>query len=341
MPLVARRPTSGEAQEQRPASARPDAAGDPRQATPPFGTIGRRLRPRPPLPLVAFEPLGTADHGPVAPDAPTRWGAIDETTATGPEERETAPDPSAGGAPAQDGAPDPTGPSDWPLVGPARARRLRGRPRDAEPGRSATPGPTFAPSYAGDATVYPVGRDEPTGSPAGAGEPAGVAWPLAPDRRPLAAPTAAPDLAAARPAGAGEPARDAPGADRPRPADLSIADLSPASVVFVPAARGAARPPIWAAPEAFPQPPAELLVAAAASESRASGAQPVLARADVGRDTAVAVTAPGTLSTAEAPPESAPPSDPHRLAEQVYALLKRRLALESERAGLLSNRRRW
>jgi hypothetical protein len=124
------------------------------------------------------------------------------------------------------------------------------------------------------------------------------------------------------------------------PPEVSIADLSPASVVFVPASRGATRPPIWAAPEAaFARPPTELLVAAAAAD--AGGGRPALARADVSRDGIAAPGSSGTLSTTEAPFESGPPPDPRQLAEQVYALIRRRLAVESERAGLLPSRRRW
>jgi len=131
------------------------------------------------------------------------------------------------------------------------------------------------------------------------------------------------------------------GPSRPLAAEVSIADLSPASVVFVPAARSADRPPIWDAPEAaFGRSTAELLVAAAAAEAETSDRQPVLARAEVGRAITPASNSNGTITTTEAPPENGPPADPYQLAEQVYRLIKRRLAVESERAGLAPSRRR-
>ncbi|HEY3078664.1 MAG TPA: hypothetical protein VGM69_02035 [Chloroflexota bacterium] len=336
------------------APERPVAAGrvgEPPHGESTFGALVRPLTPRPPLPLVRSDSLGTAGFGPLAARALALWGVADQSAATGRDQGEIAPagsaDPAAAGRATPAGTPlDVAEHSDLPLRGDDMARRrlAAARPRpprvregDTEHERPAALRPTFGPSPG------PSLPDEPPGGHGGAGDPPGPVGGAVPGRWPIPAPSEEAGRAAARPAEAGEPSpAAAPGALRARPAEVSIADLSPASVVFVPAARSATRAPIWAAPEAaFARPPTELLVAAAAADADWAGGRPALARAEVGRALTTASDQMSTIATTEAPAEAGPPADPHQLAEQVYALIKRRLAVESERAGLLTSRRRW
>jgi hypothetical protein len=222
----------------------------------------------------------------------------------------------------------------FPVTPPATAPATAWRSFD-------TPGvPAFG-APAADSPTWPglpIGWSQPS-----AGAPRLVDLVLAPPLRP-----SFPLPGPARPA---QPAADDAPVDDPELAALFVEMVGPgAGADQATDTTGASRRPlpIWAAPEALAaagdgaRPVPELVFAVASAAAQLPGRPVEVARRDTTELASTTTMATSSETPSSQNVENGPAMpDPRVLAEQVYALIKRRLQVESERAGGLPGRRRW